>query len=221
MDLAEATLLTPAWTEDDFGWYHLACTQVRAKDEDPAAVFCSESKLDPGARNPRNPKDWPLAVGLSQITRITAEQLGLTGYAGDVSVDINADPHKSERFAAWKTWADAQLKASIKDQLQTFVQYCQSSQWFKAGNSFDSATKLYQLNAAPNSMFLPNTPDTVIYPKGSSAFEYNQGLYILGKPSGITVGDLTAAVARQKLTPLYQAFMLRLNDAKSRPGPFG
>lgn len=200
MTLEEARLLTPAWSRTDFLQLENVCADIRCKPEDLLLVLCSESRLRPDARNPQDPSKWPAAVGLNQVTFDAMVMLGTL---------------KSDQRGEWPRVAQQILDTPVGGQLEIVRQYFNATPWGREGHAWSSAAKLYQANAAPSTLYSGESKDTVIYPDGSAAYEGNKGLDIIKDDGGVTMGDLMAAVNYFRGTPLYQAALLRLNDARS------
>ncbi|MFI5298855.1 MAG: hypothetical protein ACHREM_12225 [Polyangiales bacterium] len=204
MTLDQAIALTPHWGDGDFATLDRLCKEIGCKAEDLLLVMTSESRIDPKTAN-RDSSGWPLAVGLNQLTRVAAEQMGLI---------------KPGDKQAWLKLAEAYVKKPIAEQLPTVIAYYKATPWGAMGNKYESAAKLYQANAAPSTMFAGDGNATVLYPFGSDSFEKNKPLWILRKPTGIVFGDLKAATDWHRKNPLYQAAVTRLKNVRQQSGPW-
>jgi hypothetical protein len=204
----DAILLTPAWTAWDFAVLADVAKKLAVDVYELLAVIVSESHtLQPDARNPADPKLWPIAVGMNQITRVAAAALGL----------IPAETTKGSNLPDWKKWADGYVQAPVEFQLRVIQRYFQNNPYWQAKKSYPSGGKLYQANAASGTMFLPDRPDPVIATKGDGVYEGIAGLDFRGKNT-VTLGDLQAAVDYQKTTDVFKAAKMRLDAAMAGGG---
>lgn len=207
MNQIEAEALTPEWSEADLKLVEVIGERLGLPAEELVLPLASESKLDPRARNPRDPKAWPLAVGLAQFTRAAAMGMGL------VPVEKPGDEEsRRASLAAWKDLAPTILASSVAMQLYLFERYLLSTGFEAAGGKWDSAARVYQAIAAPSSLnpkIKNPEPSTVIFPKGSAGYEGNKALDLNGDGE-ITFGDLQAAVGAMRKHPVVAAVLYRL-----------
>jgi len=209
LGLRTAQFLTPSWADADFVTLSNICAKNKMDPADLAAVFTSESNADPTARNPRNKNDWPIAVGLNQLTRVAAAAAGLIPKASPSDDTSN--------YGDWKAFADSVLKMSVAQQLPLVDNYYASAQWTKAGNPWKSAAKIYAYNAAAGTDTRDIDDGSVIYPVGSVGYKGNPGLDLDGV-GGITGKDLRYAIESMWARPVYQALFLRLGAQALRAG---
>jgi hypothetical protein len=164
----EAEALTPEWSEADLKLLEVIGERLGLPVEELVLPLASESKLDPRARNPRDPKSWPLAVGLAQFTRAAAMGMGL------VPVEKPGDEaSRKASLGAWKELAEQILSMTVSMQMYLFERYLHSTGFEAAGGKWDSAARLYQAVAAPSSLDAKvKSPEasTVIYAKGSAGY---------------------------------------------------
>lgn len=202
----EAEALTPFWSEADLASLSALAERLGMPVEEVLLPLASESKLDPHARNPVDPKAWPLAAGIAQFTRAAAAGMGLI--PGDR--DAAGKDTRSESLAAWKPLAEDILKSSVGKQLYLFELFLASTGYAKAGGVFDSAARIYQAIAAPSTMVVGVVPtkETVIYPKGSAGYDGNKALD-LDNDGQVTFGDLQVAVGSMRKHPVVVAALTR------------
>jgi hypothetical protein len=207
MNQIEAEALTPEWSEADLKLVEVIAERLGSTAEEVLLPLASESKLDPRARNPRDPKAWPLAVGLAQFTRAAAMAMGLvpSEKPGDAA-------SRNASLAAWKQLAPTILSSSVAMQLYLFERYLLSTGFEARGGKWDSAARIYQAIAAPATLdpkISKPTSDTIIYPEGSAGYEGNKALDLDGDGK-ITFGDLEKAVGYMKKHPSVVAALYRL-----------
>ena len=207
--LRAAQFLTPAWADADFVSLSNICAKNKMDPADLAAVFTSEANADPTARNPRNKNDWPIAVGLNQLTRVAAAAAGL--------IPQEAVPGDQSNFGAWKAFADSVIKMSVAQQLPLVDNYYASAKWSKAGNVWKSAAKIYAYNAAAGTDMRDIDDGSLIYAKGTPEYAGNTGLDLDGV-GGVTGKDLRLAIETMWGRPVYQALFLRLGAQALRAG---
>lgn len=191
-----AKLLTPSWTAGDFSALRGVAARNQMSPYDLLAVITSESHtLEPSARNPSNRNEWPLAVGLNQLTRTAASAAGLIP--------------SGENLDAWKEFADKMVEMRPSEQMGPIDAYYQASNLSKANKPWPNAATIYAYNAASGSEGSGISDATVIYPKGSSGYEGNKALDVNGDGQ-VTGKDLRLAVEYHMGTPLYRAAALRM-----------
>lgn len=209
MNRVEAEALTPDWTEADLKLLEVVAERLGVVGGAMELVLplSSESKLAPRARNPLDPKAWPLAVGLAQFTRAAAMGMGL------VPVEKpNDEESRRASLTAWKPLAENILASPVAMQLYLFERYLLSTGFEAAGGKWDSAARLYQAVAAPGTLKpSKGKPESslVLFPKGSSGYEGNRALDLNGDGQ-ITFGDLEAAVNAMRKHPVVEAVRVRL-----------
>jgi hypothetical protein len=209
LGLRSSQILTPSWSDADLVTLAGICAKNRMDPYDLLAVFTSESGADPTARNPRNKNDWPVAVGLNQLTRVAAAAAGLIPKA-------TAEDDTSN-YSEWKTFADSVVKMSVAQQLPLVDNYYASAQWTKAGNVWKSAAKIYAYNAAAGTDNRDIDDGSVVYSPGTPGYNGNTGLDLDGV-GGITGKDLRRAIETMWERPVYQALFLRLGAPTLRQG---
>ncbi len=208
--LRAAQLLTPSWSDADFVAFGAMSAKNRIDPFDLLTVVTSESStLDPSARNPRNLNDWPIAVGLNQLTRVAASSAGL--------IPSEKVPGDQSNFPDWKKLADSIVKMTVAQQLPLIDQYYGAARWTNAGKVWGSAAKIYAYNAAAGTDMRDIDDGSLIFGAGSPEYMGNQGLDIDGK-GGITGKDLRLAVEFHWSRPLYQAAFLRMAVPSLRAG---
>lgn len=172
-----AELLLPYWKLEDFVLLKdLAEGTIRCDPYDLIKVMVLESDMDPHKRNPANPKEYPSAVGLNQISRIAAKEAGF----------IQSD-------GQWPSFAAEVLRMTVPMQLYLVARYFDAVPWGKTGKPYD-ATKLYQSNYLPYTLPGKTKPTDVLSVAGEKNYDGNKGLDIAPKDGKITVADLTAAI---------------------------
>jgi hypothetical protein len=208
--LRAAQLLTPAWTDEDFVAFEAMAKKNRMDPFDLLTVITSESHdLEPSARNPRNRYEWPIAVGLNQLTRAAAAGAGL--------IPGEKVPGDQSNFPDWKKFADEVVKMTVGKQIPIIDAYYQASPWTRAGNEWKTATKIYAYNAAAGTAMRDIDDRSIIATPGSAEYP---GLAGLGTDSrgNVTGRTIRGAIEFHWDTPLYQAAFLRLGAPSMRMG---
>lgn len=217
LTLLEAELLTPAWTDADVAFVDVLAKRLGLPAEELLLPLASESKLNPRARNPIDPKGWPVAVGLFQMSRSAAQGMGLiplNGPAKPEDGDAYAVSDPRPTFGPWKELADDFLRWSPMRQLQLFERYLAATNFTGQPGGigkWDTAARIYQAVAASSTLnpYVVPTRDTVVYPAGSAGYAGNTALDLDGN-GVITFGDLTDAVNAMRKEPAYRALLKRL-----------
>lgn len=208
--LHAAKLLSPQWSDADFVALDALSKKNLMDASDLLTVLVSESHdLNPAARNPHNKYDWPIAVGLNQITRTAAASAGL--------IPGEKVPGDQSNFDSWKIFADKVVAMTVSEQLPIVDTYYAKNPRTLAGKPWPSATQIYAANAAASFSVSDVSDNTVIYPKGSPGYLGNTGLDLDGSGE-ITGKDMRLAVEYHQTTPLYQAAFLRLGAPAIRAG---
>lgn len=188
----DAELLLPLWKPDDFVLLKdLAEGVIRVDPFDLMRVLVLESQMDPHARNPVDPKKYPVAVGLNQITAIAALEAKLIP-----SLD------------KWRPFADELMLMTVPMQLYVVARYFSGVPWGRLGKPYN-ATLLYQSNFMPYTLPGKTAPGDVLTVKGEKTYDNNSGLDVSPKDGKITVKDLSAAMSgvpyAERTKPFWEA----------------
>lgn len=176
---------TGNWTLDNFRLLADLCeNQIKCDPIDLIKVLCIESSMDPSsvAYDPKT--GAPVAVGLNQITRYSAAQMGL----------ISRD--RTKNYKPWMEILPQIQYAPIGTQLYLVARHFDSVPWASTGKRFDGL-RLYQSNFLPYSLPAKTKIDDVLTAKGdgSGNYEGNPELDIVDPKGAITNADLVAALA--------------------------
>jgi hypothetical protein len=206
MTPTEALLLTADWTDLDLYGLREVAKELGADVLSLATVISLEGRGAANARNPSDPKAWPLAVGPIQITRIAAQGMG--------RVPIPGQPWKGrianvgDQWSEWKAYADKSVTRPIAWHLGEMLDYYRATPRGKTGAGFPSDVQLYAANAAAAAGDTI-TDATIIYPAGSDAYRINRALD-LDDSGDITGKDLRLATEYARNAPIFKAFAARL-----------
>lgn len=174
---------TGNWTLADFRLLaDLCANQIKCEPTDLIRVLCIESGLDPTAVAFDPETKAPVAVGLNQISRYAAAEIGL----------IPRD--RSKNYGQWLDLVAKVRYAPIGTQLYLVARYFDSVPWGKTGKPY-TAVRLYQSNFLPYTLPGKTGPEDVLAERGDQNYAGNSGLDISPADGKITNADLASALS--------------------------